>query len=170
MTESEVILSVCLLVKFITECSAAFIVICSSSVTLAICGIAKELLLIAASVVLFGDRLSGLNLLGFGLATVGIGWFKYDPSFSPFHSAMIGDRLTSHRCTTIFGTSRYLKMQEYTFAGSRSNGTIGNGACNVAVAGGKRGKRSMRMQDAAPLPLLGSSQAANHVPSPPDRP
>lgn len=67
----------CAILAFVLIVTELSLLALTSSVTLAISGIAKELLLIAAAVVIFGDTLSSLNVVGFFIAIVGVGLYKY---------------------------------------------------------------------------------------------
>jgi solute carrier family 35 protein C2 len=66
----------CSLLAFVLIVTELSLLALTSSVTLSIAGIAKELMLIAAAVALFGDQLSQLNLVGFFVATIGVGLYK----------------------------------------------------------------------------------------------
>ena len=66
----------CSLLAFALIVTELSLLALTSSVTLSIAGIAKELMLIAAAVALFGDELSKLNLVGFFIALAGVGLYK----------------------------------------------------------------------------------------------
>jgi hypothetical protein len=66
----------CSLLAFVLIVTELSLLALTSSVTLSIAGIAKELILIAAAISLFGDQLSQLNMVGFCIATIGVGLYK----------------------------------------------------------------------------------------------
>ena len=66
----------CSMLAFVLIVTELSLLALTSSVTLSIAGIAKELMLIAAAVALFGDELSQLNLVGFFIALIGVGLYK----------------------------------------------------------------------------------------------
>ena len=76
-TKLMLVITGCSVLAFVLIVTELSLLALTSSVTLAVCGIAKELLLIAAAVALFGDELSALNLLGFFTATAGVSLYKY---------------------------------------------------------------------------------------------
>lgn len=49
----------------------------TSSLTLTVLGICKELVLIGSSVLLFGDQLTDINIVGYIIALIGIVIYKY---------------------------------------------------------------------------------------------
>jgi len=68
----------CGAMAFVLICSQLYLIQLTSSVTFAVCATAKELLLVAAGMLIFGDRLTTLNVIGFALAVTGVVAFKYD--------------------------------------------------------------------------------------------
>lgn len=72
------ILSNCTL-TFMLNLSSVYLIGLSSMV-LSLSKVVKDILLVGGSALLLGDQLTGVQVVGYALATVGLFWYKWSPS------------------------------------------------------------------------------------------
>ncbi|ORY89333.1 triose-phosphate transporter family-domain-containing protein [Leucosporidium creatinivorum] len=72
------ILSNCTL-TFMLNLSSVYLIGLSSMV-LSLSKVVKDILLVGGSAILLGDQLTGVQVVGYALATVGLFWYKFSPS------------------------------------------------------------------------------------------
>jgi hypothetical protein len=72
------ILSNCTL-TFLLNLSSVYLIGLSSMV-LSLSKVVKDILLVGGSALLLGDQLTGVQVVGYALATVGLFWYKWSPS------------------------------------------------------------------------------------------
>ncbi|KAF2746903.1 TPT-domain-containing protein [Sporormia fimetaria CBS 119925] len=68
------------LVAFFLNASVVFLIGCTSSLVLTLSGVLKDILLVCASMVLFGDPVTLIQAFGYGIALVGLMYFKLGAS------------------------------------------------------------------------------------------